>query len=1220
MPMPRPHFHPSPQRWVALLALALLIGAIFSTPEAPYPLKAPAKNPIPAPSALAPETPKFRDRTLALGLNFVHSQGEEQLSGLDESLGPGACAFDYDNDGWVDLFLVNGSGQTRYYGKPHWWQRGQGNALFRNLGGRAFQETTEAAGLKALIWGMGCVAADFDNDGDQDLWVTARGGSFLYRNEGAGRFADVGAASGIVAGDWSTTAAVADYDGDGLVDVYLANYVDFTKGAHTYEAGTQFFEETPGRFSGQLYQPNPNRLYRNLGLLRFEDATAAANVANREGRSLGALWFDADADPKPDILVGNDRGVAANAAFLNRGGRGFEPAGLRYGLNSSAGHRGIALGDIDGDGALDLALASGREHPPLALLRQPGTAAQTYIDRARELGIAPETASNLAGWTPGLQDFDNDGRLDLFMANGLLLPDPDTHRVPQGQPKRLWLNRGGGFAEVSAQAGTALQDTQSARGAAFADFDNDGDIDIYVAHNNDLGQLLLNTAPQGRHWFGVHLVGGARNRDAIGAKLILKAGTGAQVRVVAAGGGFASDNDRRAHFGLGGTGRVDSLRVEWPDGAVQEFRDLAADRYVLIRQGADRAETATAAAFPNAADADAFAADSAVNRRRYLRLLVKAAGVEAALPELRKAQAAPEAKTRLAVVKLLSRHKSPVAPALLVDALEDADPGVATQAVRALCEYEDEASVRWLLRAFRHPAPEVRQALGECFAYFFQEEEAVVHRKYLALPKLIDQLGDPAPEARIAAMRALGNAERYRAMAPLLDVLADSQGAAQAEAARALGLIRERKAAPGLLRVLSQPEATPEARAQALIALKRLDHPGFDALLGGFLEGRQDYAALPPQARLATALAILVDGDDGVVIGPAPLLGHVLDWAGSQPGPLEPATARVLVATLKQGGLPQTRPLLETLATHPDPSVRAAARVAPLAGNADRRPAQAEAALRDAATEVRLAMLEALRQPGFPRALPGGLLLELARQPETRTAAARVLYLARDQREAIAAQLTGWLDDPAQPDPLKLAALEALAALGPSGPAVPEAPHRSPNPELRRAALAAWCAQHPGYFNAPELPAPFALALADEDADTRQAAGSALAARPEAWAQRAVQQRLSDPQAPFDLRKALLRGFGAADNAATRRLLLAIANNRLDPLRYRAMRKLARLDSGDLDAQAWQWLKNPIEPLKVRILAAKMLIPRQGAKVLDELRGNIPPQSRPPPQIQKATH
>jgi hypothetical protein len=277
-----------------------------------------------------------------------------------------------------------------------------------------------------------------------------------------------------------------------------------------------------------------------------------------------------------------------------------------------------------------------------------------------------------------------------------------------------------------------------------------------------------------------------------------------------------------------------------------------------------------------------------------------------------------------------------------------------------------------------------------------------------------------------------------------------------------------------------------------------------------------------------------------------------------------------------------------------------------LAVDGERRLAQAEAGLRDPAAGVRLAALEALRQPGFPRALPGALLLQAARRPETRLAAARVLFLARDQGAAVSAQLTGWLGDPAQPDALKLAALESLAALGSGGPALPEALYHARNPELRRAALVAWSAQHAGYFNAPELPAPFALALGDEDAATRLAAGLLLAARPEAWAQRAVAQRLADPAAPLDLRKALLRGYGLASEPA-RRLFLGIANNRQDPLRYRAMRKLAWLDIADLDNLAWGWLKNPMEPLKIRLLAAKMLAPRHGPKVLDELRAsNLP--------------
>jgi HEAT repeat protein len=1189
---------------VILLAILALSGLILFTPDHPYSLRAPQKNPFPTSLTQKLEIPEFEDRTLAMGLTFSHRQGEEHLKGLDETLAPGACAFDYDNDGWVDLFLVNGSGQTRYYGKPHWWQRGEGNALFRNLGGRGFIETTDTAGLRVSMWATGCVIADFDNDGDQDLWVTTRSGNSIYRNNGDGQFSNVTAASGIRDSDWSTTATVADYDGDGLLDIYVAHYVNFNKSAHTFEAGTQFAENTAGQFSEQLYEPSGNRLYRNLGNLRFRDMTEWAGVANREGRSLGAAWFDADGDRRPDLLVSNDRGVASNTVFLNRGAQGFTPAGLHYGLNSSAGHRGIALGDINGDGAQDLVLASNREQPLLTMLRQTDGQPQFYVDHARELGIAKETSNHLEAWTPGLHDFNNDGGLDLFMANGSTLPDQDAQRVPLGQSKQLWLNRNGhSFEDVSNRAGIALQDTQSARGAAFADFDNDGDIDIYIAHNNDLGQLLINISPPNHHWLGVHLSAGEKNRDAIGARIIVRNGTNEQHRVIVAGNGFASDSDRRAHFGLGTASKVDSLRVEWPDGSVEEYRDSAIDRYVLVRQGAGQVETETHTRFAANSNVSYFGADDPINFRRYLRLLVQVAGIEEALPELRLALGTTEPKTRNTVIKLLAKHKSSRGIALLVDALEDSDAGVVISAIQALCGYEDETSARWLLRTFHHPAPEVRKALAECFAYFFREEEAVIHRKYLALPYLIDLLDDPVQDVRIAAIRALGDAERYRAVVPLLGVLETTQGQTQAESARALGLIRERKALPGLMKVLAKVDSPPMVRAQTLIALKRLGYPAFDRLLEDFFEGREKFMELPLMVRLETAKEILADEDDGIVLNRREWFSHLLAWVGRIPEQsMGKAEAQTLAEVLSIYGLPDALTLLERLAVHPEPSVRKTARVALLRIDLPHRSQHAEIGLKDDTPEVRLELLKALAQKGFSGKISSSLLLDNANRLETRNAALKVLYLGRDNPLKIADYLGAVLRDSSQSDEAKISALVSVAALEQATPSWPEDWYRAANPELRIAALTAWLARHGEYLPVPDLPAPFTATLGDPDAQVRQEAARLLSLRPEAWAQRALELRLEDDEAYLPLRKELLRHYKTTNRESARRILLKIAQDSRDPLRYRAIRKLADLGDPSLDSQAWSWLKNASEPLKIRILAAKMLAPRYGISVVEELR------------------
>ena len=505
--------------WASTLSIVGVVGFVLF-----YQLMPPIGNlslnqqpSKPKPPNNAPPLVSFTDATLDMAIQFVHEQGEDQLSGIDESLGSGVCAFDYDGDGWTDLFLVNGSGHTHYYGKHYWWQDTTAPALLKNMDGKVFEDVTKKAGLVKENWGMGCLTADFDNDGDPDLFLTNLGGNQLYRNEGNGRFTDITQDSGIVGDIWSTSAVAADINGDGLLDIYVGNYIKFNKGTKTFESGSQFAPEKPPTFDASLYDAQPNQLYLNLGGLKFREMASEAGVAVVDGRTLDVHSQDINADGKPDLLVTNDRGTGSNMAFLNLDGLHFQASNTAFRLQSPRGSRGIASGDLDNDGDDDLIIAN----PPgesLALLirgtttslqnSNPATSPIQFADLSRKLGVGNSEYSNLSGWTPGVQDFNNDGSLDLFLASGHLEPDPDTHRVSEGQHKQLWLNRGdGSFVDATATAGKSLLDNQSARGAVFADFDNDGDMDAYVAHNNDLGQFLRNDTPNSRHWLELQLIG-----------------------------------------------------------------------------------------------------------------------------------------------------------------------------------------------------------------------------------------------------------------------------------------------------------------------------------------------------------------------------------------------------------------------------------------------------------------------------------------------------------------------------------------------------------------------------------------------------------------------------------------------------------------------------------------------------------------------------------------
>ncbi len=940
-----------PARWplvvlASIVAFGLVIGRVPVAPPSDFITSPNTKAELGA-SRVIPVEPipaVFRDTTLEAGINFVHEQGDERLGGLDDSLGPGACAFDYDNNGWTDLFLVNGSGLTRFHGKPHWWQRSQGSVLLRNLGGGRFEDVTASAGLSVQLWGMGCLTGDFDNDGDIDLLVTGKGRNLLLANDGQGQFEDVTETSGIQSGWWSTSAATADYNGDGLLDLIVGNYIDFSKGQKTYEADSQFSPERSPAFDASLYAPQPNQLYLNLGGLKFREVAAEAGVANAEGRTLDVAWTDLNDDGRPDLVLSNDRGTGSNLGYINRDGRHFDPAppGLR--LNSALGTRGIAIDDITGDGEPDLVIASPAGENTLALVRSPRSGSGQFVpynDLARETGIGASEFLGLSGWTPGLHDFNNDGLVDIFLAAGILDPDPDSPRIPQGQPKQVLLNRGNGwFVDTTAAAGMALSDRQSARGAVFADFDNDGRQDVYVAHNNDLGQLLMNRTPTVGHWLGLRLIGKNSNRDAIGARVRVTTAAGTQWGLVSSGEGFLSDGDKRLHFGLGQTATIDSVWIQWPDGRTQELNSLPIDRYLEIEEGDPRVHALPVANVDMPVSLNLPLLPEVAGpglRARYITLLARFGDASILSRALTAASQDPDPGVRGAVIEAVKARKPPEGLGLLVVALEDADTGNVVSAITGLRQYEEETSVRWLLRSFSHSDPVVRVALAECFAYFFAEEEAVIHRKYLAIPYLILALDDPDPRVRRAAARALGDGERYRGLHSLLTRLGDPDVAARAEVVRALGLIRQGYALPALRRLLHDAGQPAEVLANALVALRRLNAPQLLDELADLVAGRGRYSAHPVTTRL-DVLRRLMGPDEGATAFGRGDLQRIADLAfasihpdqsmGSEQVPLVLGWISVK-AVLSD---PASLDWIEGLTGDPDPAIRAAAFVA-LLGN-----------------------------------------------------------------------------------------------------------------------------------------------------------------------------------------------------------------------------------------------------------------------------------------------
>ncbi len=570
------------RQFLKLLGIGLLGGkSIFASPLA------------------HPEIPLFRDIAADVGLAFHHFTGATGEYFMPEIMGSGVALFDYDNDGDLDVYLIQGSTfdpaqdphQSKFPPPPGWKP---GNRLFRNLlsetGKLQFVDVTAEAGVGHIGYGMGVAVGDYDNDGFQDLYVTNFGHNVLYHNNGDGTFTDVTEKAGVDDPRWSTGAAWVDYDGDGRLDLFVANYLDFT-----VKGNRQCFASTGERdyCTPKMYQPVPARLFHNRGNGTFEDVTAAAGIGAAMGPGLGIVCADFNGDGWPDIYVAND-GAAAhlwinqkNGTFKERGalsGAALSPDGL-----PQAG-MGVTAGDFDGDGNEDI-FKTNLTNEGSNLYVNDG--AGNFHDAATELGLFLPSFP-YTGFGTEWFDYDNDSHLDLFIANGAVnrIGSLRSTPYPFGRPNLLFHNEGAGkkFRDVTAAAGPVFAISEVSRGAAFGDIDNDGALDIIVANNNGPVRLLLNQnhSINRNHWLLVSLQATQGNRFAMGAKVEIRQRTRMLLRRAHTDSSYLSANDVRVDFGLGEDANIESLIVHWPSGHKEAWDTLKADKIVHIRQGTGR--------------------------------------------------------------------------------------------------------------------------------------------------------------------------------------------------------------------------------------------------------------------------------------------------------------------------------------------------------------------------------------------------------------------------------------------------------------------------------------------------------------------------------------------------------------------------------------------------------------------------------------------------------
>jgi len=534
-----------------------------------------------------------------VGLKFHHFTGATGEFYMPEIMGSGVALFDYDNDCDLDVYLIQGAtfdpAQDPRHAKfppPAGWK--PGNRLFRNLlsetGKLQFVDVTEQAGVGHVGYGMGVAVGDYDNDGFQDLYVTNFGRNVLYHNNGDGTFTDVTAKAGVDDPRWSTRAAWVDYDRDGHLDLFVANYLDFTvKGnKHCFAPTGERDYCTP-----KMYQPVPARLFHNRGDGTFEDVTEAAGIGAAIGPGLGVACADFNGDGWPDIYVAND-GSAAHLWINQRNGTFKEEsllAGAAYSVDGlpQAG-MGVTAGDFDGDGDEDI-FKTNLTNEGANLYVNDGRG--NFYDASAEFGLLLPTFP-YTGFGTEWFDYDNDGRVDLFIANGAVNRKESLRRSPYpfGQPNQLFHNEGQGkkFREMSAIAGPAFATSEVSRGAAFGDIDNDGAIDIVVTNNNGAVRLLLNQSRflNRNHWLLVRLEAVHGNRFGVGAKVEVRQRGRKLLRRAHADASYLSANDIRVHFGLGEDAKIEEITVHWPSGECEAWNRIQADRIVTIRQGSGR--------------------------------------------------------------------------------------------------------------------------------------------------------------------------------------------------------------------------------------------------------------------------------------------------------------------------------------------------------------------------------------------------------------------------------------------------------------------------------------------------------------------------------------------------------------------------------------------------------------------------------------------------------
>lgn len=512
------------------------------------------------------------------GITWAHDNAMSDERYLPETCGAGLAIFDFDNDGWMDIYFVN-SGVCDFFAP----KKPISDALYRNNGDGSFTDVTVKAGIRGgRVFGMGASAGDYDGDGWHDLLVTGYGGNILYKNNGNGTFSDVTEKAGLATPGWYTCSVWFDYDKDGRLDLFVSSFVEYSKSLNVLCGDNKLkrrFYCIP-----RLFKPTPSRLYHNKGDGTFADVSVASGITKVLGKAFGVVATDVNNDGWTDLFVACD--TVANLLFVNLGNGKFEeiglPAGVAYSDSGTPrSGMGVDAADYDGDGWQDLFVAN-IDQELFSLYHNEKDL--TFVDRPGEIAQATR---HLSGWGLRFFDYDNDGDPDLFLANGH--PDDMVEirvaMVKYREPLLMFENTGKGYREVSAQSGAVFAKDFPARGLAAGDLDNDGDIDLVVSNNGEAPLVLRNEGGNRNNWIGLDLVATKSNPGAVGATITWEAGGKRFSRLKTAGGSYLASHDPREVLGIGKATKIESIEIRWPSGAVDKLTNLAPNAYVRVVEG-----------------------------------------------------------------------------------------------------------------------------------------------------------------------------------------------------------------------------------------------------------------------------------------------------------------------------------------------------------------------------------------------------------------------------------------------------------------------------------------------------------------------------------------------------------------------------------------------------------------------------------------------------------